>query len=732
MERVSYHQSLDVHRSGVQFLLRGFQTADKFSRRVVLGLTASGETVALPQQLEAVVYVTMPRSEEQSIEVCEILGDTLIYDMPPIPTEGTAKVQIKLIETGAEGAKSVLAVPTFAIEVSKSEADDESVEATAVYTALEDAVAKAKAVYDSRLLRIALDADCVFCAYYADGTVYESDVLKELFLGGDALLAKSYARGETGVRDEEDTDNAMYYATVAKNGAEEAQSMMGSAEAILSEVKRHGVYTAFTMDFETGHLLYSSPKYTFTVNPINGNLETETQSYTFEQSIGVFANDWFLDHGVDVQKLQATAENHEKEIAEMQTTAEEQGAGIAELKERNDKFCVINRLLCSPNSKSATNVLAMSPSKKYICKLVSESKTEIKIRLVRTDDLQSGVATITIACTEDSPGGFPRVEMDDDTIAVCWRYISVNGTSFHHKDEIGGSNNARGYADLEFNLNVKYRDVYQWRFFRYTDSAVEEVIPSGFDVGNFVRLPMKYPWVRNGESGKNAFWFMTEEYRGTVATSNNKDERTMVLYELDKASNQIAEVKTWAYETPTEEKLLQYKFYRSGDKVTVIYPDANGTICVDRMSYNDAGESVERLCRISSDTAVAWAVDTVNENVVTIGTDGCRVFDYNGTEKKKSAALKWSTAQTMEVLDGVLFAGALVRELSDLQSKSKVTASYAAKSNGIGFGSTVSVFAKEIVEGGYVTEIETPILESTNIIMVGDLKWMEFGGWVVA
>ena len=183
MEKIIYRKTLDVHKNGIQFTLQGFETADKLSRCVEINLTASGDTYELPLEgVVALMYITTPDAEEPSIEECTIKDNTIVYDVTPIVEEGIAELQLKLIGTNYDGARAVLVAPRFAIEVEQSNAEDESAEQTTSYTALENAAAKASAVYHSRLLRVEFDELCVFRAFYADGTVYESDELRRLLL----------------------------------------------------------------------------------------------------------------------------------------------------------------------------------------------------------------------------------------------------------------------------------------------------------------------------------------------------------------------------------------------------------------------------------------------------------------------------------------------------------------------------------------------------------------------
>ena len=318
MELIKYRKTLDVHKNGVQFMLQGFQTADNMSRVIEISLMASGDAIDFPlERIVAMMYVTTPGAEESSINSCTIKDNKVIYDVLPIVEEGITKMQLKIIEASPDGAKRVLCAPEFAVEVTKSGADDESVEQTTTFTALEDAVAKAKTVYDERFLRMKLTSDCIFKAYYADGTTYETDLLKKLFHEGNSVLAESFAKGGTGVRAKEDIDNSMYYSNVSKSEALNAKDIMENSEEILEEVRLHGVYTAFKVDFETGDVEYVSPSFNFKVNIETGELETEGQSYTFDDEIGRVVSDWLKANNIVLADLQKISDTHSKDIAEL-------------------------------------------------------------------------------------------------------------------------------------------------------------------------------------------------------------------------------------------------------------------------------------------------------------------------------------------------------------------------------------------------------------------------------
>lgn len=317
MERIIYRKTLDTHKNGTQFVLQGFETADKLSRVVEISLMASGDAIDFPlERIVAVMYVTTPGATEPSINECTIKDNKVVYDVLPIVEEGITTMQLKLIETSIDGAKSVLASPKFAVEVTKSEVDDGGTEQKATFTAIEDFISKAEVAYGSRLERIELTSDCIFKAYYYDGTTYETDVLQKLFLNGNALLSESFARGGTGVRAGEDTDNSMYYSNVSKSESLNAKAIMENSEEILEEVRLHGVYTTFSVDFNTGEVEYVSPSFNFNINQETGELEAVARDYTFQGTVYDMVEDWLKENNISISDLQSISETHTGEIAE--------------------------------------------------------------------------------------------------------------------------------------------------------------------------------------------------------------------------------------------------------------------------------------------------------------------------------------------------------------------------------------------------------------------------------
>lgn len=287
MERITYRITLDAHRNGIQRTLQGFETADIMARRISINLVASGDTFELPMtNVVAMMYVTTPSASEPSINECVIDGNTIIYDVEPITEEGITEMQLKVIGTSTSGATSVLIAPRFAVEFTESGTDDEKAEQSTKFTALENAIAKADAIYNSRITSIEVTNDCRFIVYYADGTTYESDYFHEALYNGNALLSQSYAIGDSGIRSGEDTDNSKYYSNVSRSVSEASKKVFEESSELLNESKLHSIYTYFQPNFESGELGYISSYCDFEINKETGELIiSKDQTYTPEDVI---------------------------------------------------------------------------------------------------------------------------------------------------------------------------------------------------------------------------------------------------------------------------------------------------------------------------------------------------------------------------------------------------------------------------------------------------------------
>ena len=436
MEKITYKKTLDVHKNGVQFMLQGFETADKISRVVEISLMASGDAIDFPLEgIVAVMYVTTPNAKEPSINSCTIKDNKIVYEVLPIAEEGITEMQIKLIETSPTGAKSVLASPKFSVEVGKSNLDDNGEELKTTFTAIEDFIAKAEAVHRTRLERIELTNDCWFKAYYADGSTYETDILQKLFLNGNVKLSESYAHGGTGMREGEDSDNAMYYSNVAKSEALLAKDVMNTSQEMLEESRLHGVYTSFSVNFETGEVEYVSPSYKFSVNLETGELDASEPNYTFEDNVVQIVIDWLAAKGVVITDLQKISTEHGTRIGELEATTEKHEEQITDNTDRlSEQESTIEKILSSVKVDTYIgngNVLEINLGGRPKAVLISDEYGRLNINDGSTSYYFGGL----IVDVDTVPEEHRQVEITDNGFIV--RRIADIGNHYHSANQDG-------------------------------------------------------------------------------------------------------------------------------------------------------------------------------------------------------------------------------------------------------------------------------------------------------
>lgn len=276
MERIKYRFSLDTHRTGIQKTLQGFYSPE-VGRALEINLTANGDTLEIPAGVVANLYL----NNGEDIIPCEIDGNTIICNIDNT-APGKTEAQLKILE-GFTRAEVLILAPKFAIETWDADGMDDEAMDTDKFSALDQALVRANTVYNTRITRFEVDDELTIRVWYADGSVYESTKLHELYAMGDnavshffAEMSKSWAVGGTGLRDGEDTDNSEYYSKVSNSHAEEAHAAADNGAEILQECREHSIYTKFDVDFETGNLTYMSQNYTFRVDDETGNLIVET------------------------------------------------------------------------------------------------------------------------------------------------------------------------------------------------------------------------------------------------------------------------------------------------------------------------------------------------------------------------------------------------------------------------------------------------------------------------
>lgn len=403
MERITYRITLDAHRNGIQRTLQGFETADIMARRISVNLVTGGDTFELPMSnVVAMMYVTTPSATKPSINECVIDGNTIIYDAEPIVEEGITEMQLKVLETSPEGANKVLLAPRFAVEVTKSNASDVEAMQTTTFTALEQAIAKADAIYESRLLRVVIEEDCVFKAYYADGTIYENDYFREAMYNGNALLSQSYAVGGAGVRAGEDTDNSKYYSNVSRSLSEDAKKVYEESHELMRETQLQANYTYFQLNFKTGELGYISTNVDFNINKETGELETTRDAtYTPEEVIASNVEAFINEKSQGIDGRISNAENN---IVSTNTRIDNVQNDVASTNERIDSVEAL--------AKGRTLALSFDTYMDMV-RAVNETMTDWNvgqnIYIVSSDvpDLWvSGISESWVTSTYDDDNGF--------------------------------------------------------------------------------------------------------------------------------------------------------------------------------------------------------------------------------------------------------------------------------------------------------------------------------------
>ena len=206
MERLTYRFSLDTHKNGSQRTLQGFETGDTMARRFVISLTENEDTYDLPlENIVAIMYVKKPDGT-LSYNDCTIDGNEITYDCAATDFEqqGTVSCQLKVIAGTVESPSAVLVSPRFDVEVWESLVEDSAAEATATFTSLEAALAKAQAVYNSRITSFSFDDSFILTVVYGydeeeqTQVTYETDIFLDAINNMEAEVADHYPTIEVG------------------------------------------------------------------------------------------------------------------------------------------------------------------------------------------------------------------------------------------------------------------------------------------------------------------------------------------------------------------------------------------------------------------------------------------------------------------------------------------------------------------------------------------------------
>lgn len=182
MDMIMYRVTLDTKRTGPQVVLQGFKKGEGLSRRIIVTVTSGSKTHPVSRETVASVYVTKEGAESPSVNACKIENGQIIYDVYPadIDVAGRVGMQLQLITATEDGANATLLLPEFYLEVQECDIENAVPVSEPTFTALENALAQALAVYNGRVESMELSPEGIFTITYGDGTQYQSDTIAQI------------------------------------------------------------------------------------------------------------------------------------------------------------------------------------------------------------------------------------------------------------------------------------------------------------------------------------------------------------------------------------------------------------------------------------------------------------------------------------------------------------------------------------------------------------------------
>lgn len=143
MNPVSYKFSLDMHKSGSQYTVKGVRAGDTRSRELYISLTESGRPYQLPNAecCEAIFYGIKPDGTAV-MNLCNIEESRIVYMITSqtIAAVGVVDCQIAITGTNDSGDVVVLAAPQFSIEVDENIETSDAVTSTNEMTVLQSII----------------------------------------------------------------------------------------------------------------------------------------------------------------------------------------------------------------------------------------------------------------------------------------------------------------------------------------------------------------------------------------------------------------------------------------------------------------------------------------------------------------------------------------------------------------------------------------------------------------
>lgn len=240
-QNLTYKFTLDTFKNGVQRVVQGLNTGEHVARKMEITLVSAGEAYEIPfNGIVANMYVKRPSQSTPSINPCsfDATRNKILYTLhdTDISEAGLVEMQLKLIDT-RDDANVVMVAPKFSLEVWESQVSDSEAEDSADFGTLTDALAYLESAKGSMISEIYIDDNNVFTVEFADGTTYTSSFVADaVALMGDievnALKAEGFAVGKRAGTDV--GSDSPYYHNNAKYFSEQASSNASTATASAS------------------------------------------------------------------------------------------------------------------------------------------------------------------------------------------------------------------------------------------------------------------------------------------------------------------------------------------------------------------------------------------------------------------------------------------------------------------------------------------------------------------
>lgn len=249
-------REIDVDFYSQEYIFVNAKQYDKISRFLQITCNNQGEPIAL-DSTKCKAYIRYRKADDLGafnecvitedgkviVELTEQMlaaagicyGDLVIYKIDDVTTEIlTASDSLYVPDDNV----TVLATMTFYINVKAAALDNAEIESSNEFKALSEALAMIMADYTSiiKICEIYRDnaqssADAAATSETNAKTSEENALTSEANAGNFASLAESWAIGQTGIRDGEDTNNSKYYCDIAIENANSAKQTLQDSKA---------------------------------------------------------------------------------------------------------------------------------------------------------------------------------------------------------------------------------------------------------------------------------------------------------------------------------------------------------------------------------------------------------------------------------------------------------------------------------------------------------------------